>query len=310
MAWLVALGASLVLGSACLVEIRELQPIGNGAGGASTNTGSGASSSSGSGAGPTSGGGDMSGACPDGMIHITDPEFAPADFCIDATEVTQRQYAAFIAAVGNDVAQTDQPSQCATNMHLQQEGAYCPNNRQAPDEPVNCVDWCDAWAYCHHFGKRLCGSISNGGPLLSGDPGSNDEWEFACSNGLRQDFPYGTSPELCACYFPRSWEMEDPNGLCGNDSLKNFNAHNDVGTLPGCEGGFPGLYDMTGNIAEWTNRCPSDAPDAQCVTRGGFPFGSYTYDDCRQTARTWPRINNDLGAGVFDVGFRCCADSQ
>ncbi len=296
------LATGVLVASACFVEIRDLQPIGVGGDG-----GTGATSTSSAG-----GAGGGTGPCPADMVHITDPDFAPADYCIDRYEVTQKQYSSFLVAVGNDVAQTDQPSQCANNMYLQQEGAYCPNNRQAPNEPVNCVDWCDAWAYCHHYGKRLCGSLSDGGALAYGDPGSSDEWEFACSNGLRQRFPYGDSPELCTCYFPRSWEMDDPNGLCGNAQLKNFNAHLDVGSLPGCEGGYPGLFDMTGNIAEWTNRCESDAADANCVTRGGFTFGSVDYDDCNRIddSRNFPRINNNLTDGSFDVGFRCCSDGQ
>jgi len=285
---------------ACLVEIRDLRRSGAATSGASAG---------GSSTGATSaGGGTAAGPCPADMVHVTDPEVAATDFCIDRTEVTQKQYGAFLVAVGNDVAETDQPTQCASNDLLQQSGAYCPDSRPAPNEPVNCVDWCDAWAYCNHVGKRLCGAIG-GGDLASDDPGSSDEWELACSNGSRRAYPYGDTAELCTCYFPRSWEEEDPNGLCGNDSLENFNAHAEVGSHPDCEGGFPGLFDMTGNIAEWTNRCDSEAPDAACVARGGFTFGGYAYDDCYQRSRTWPRIE-DAPGGNFDVGIRCCADVE
>ena len=47
-----------------------------------------------------------------------------------------------------------------------------------------------------------------------------------------------------------------------------------VGSLAGCQGGFPGVFDMSGNAAEWEDSCGRAAADAStakdpCILRGG-----------------------------------------
>jgi formylglycine-generating enzyme required for sulfatase activity len=69
-------------------------------------------------------------------------------FCIDATEVTQAQYAKFLIAVGSDAA--PQASFCAFNDSYAPTscgpGIFDPTTKG--DHPVVCVDWCDARAFC------------------------------------------------------------------------------------------------------------------------------------------------------------------
>jgi formylglycine-generating enzyme required for sulfatase activity len=143
--------------------------------------------------------------------------------------------------------------------------------------PVNCIDWNDAVAYCKWKDERLP---------------TEAEWEYAAQGGAEgRTF---------------SWGEENP-------SHKNacFDAPDscDVGSFP--PGAF-GLYDMCGNVWEWTSTwagafsptgaaSPAEAKDG---TRKIFKGGSFS--------RRWPkwlRVKNrahwkptELGAWL---GFRC-----
>ncbi len=131
------------------------------------------------------------------MISDTSPE---GKFRIDATEVTNAQYQAFLAA-GVDPA--SQPAECSWNSELAPNtttpssecttALFDPVNRA--DYPVVCVDWCDAQAYCKWAGKRLC--QHPGGPTLGGDV--SFEWIYACTANQTLTFPYGNTYDPSAC---------------------------------------------------------------------------------------------------------------
>ena len=331
LAVVLGLGVTGISAQACLVEIRDLRSTGaGGRGGATTTTGAGAGTTTGSaGAAPGSGGnGGDPGPCPSDMVHVTDPDNPLADYCIDRYEATIREHDIFLLEVQAGNVTPDQPSpQCDGNVRLRQEGSFCPNNLNGPDLAVNCVDWCDAYAYCAYEGKRLCGALGNGGPVVmpAGQfPGSQtDEWEYACSEGGRRIVPYlpSGSPDqddICSCHFPRHWEPCNPDtsacAMCEGPS-ENHNAPGLAEGYPGCEGGYPGLFNMVGNVGEWTDRCDGDGPDATCVTRGGSVGwgGDYQYDDCNRKQRQQPRQDNlgfdDNSQWRYHIGIRCCKDA-
>ena len=81
-----------------------------------------------------------------------------------------------------------------------------------------------------------------------------------------------------------------------------------------CQGGFPGVYDLVGNVWEWFDGpCPppdggTDGGDGgpakqQCIVKGGGFPNSGANLDCRV---------DGLGASrdtrATEIGFRCCAD--
>jgi formylglycine-generating enzyme len=278
---LLSAGATALLGS-CLVEIREPVPVGPAAGGQSVSTGT-------SNGGEATGGGASRGGaspCPDDMVHASDG--ANVSFCIDRTEVTRTAYVQFLAAVGGTVPVADQPSQCSGNTELTHKpDGSCPNFSSASELPVNCVDWCDAHAFCQWAGKRLCRKLSGSSMTFADEP-IVGEWHFACTGGLKTTYPYGDEPDDTACNIPGTSDRAP------------------VGSFEACEGGFPGIFDMQGNVAEWIDACESDAPDALCKTRGGHTFGTAAYWKC----------NNNVGAEARndpnprEVGFRCCRDAD
>jgi formylglycine-generating enzyme len=182
-------------------------------------------------------------------------------FCIDAFEVSNKRYAAFLEQAPSVAGQ---PPECFANTDY---GAAPPPD----DRPVVDVDWCDALAFCASEGKRLCRGDA-AAPLSA--PAS--EWHSACSNAGERAFPYGDTFDAKAC--------------CGAGSGKDLIP---VGDMLSCEGGLPSLFHMSGNAAEWEDAC-----DAQgCRVRGGA-FSSKKSDDMACAAdRVEPRLfrSNDVG---------------
>lgn len=264
--------------TACLVEIRDLS--GTGGGGAGGATGGGGASTGGA---SSTGGGVV--GCPEGMRHIQD-EGVGADFCIDETEVTQAQYVQFLVGIGTQMP--TQPEACASNTSFTHTpDGTCPTFTESNQLPIWCVDWCDARAYCEWAGKRLCKRL-NGEPLGFDDDPVLGEWHFACTGGLQTAFPYGETADDTACHIDDEITKEP------------------VASFPGCEGGFPDLFDMQGNVHEWVDACESDLPTAKCRVRGGGTYGSANQWRCN-------RVESQMGIDRLDassrtVGVRCCAD--
>ena len=83
-------------------------------------------------------------------------------YCIDSTEVTNDQYLAYLKERKGDTS--GQPPQCGWNT-----GTYALQPLDPWPVPVGQeqfavvgVDWCDAFAFCAYYGKRLCGRIGGG----------------------------------------------------------------------------------------------------------------------------------------------------
>jgi len=142
---------------------------------------------------------------------------------------------------------------------------------------------------------------------------SEAEWEYAARAGSRGRF---------------SWGDAEPTCEAGRENRANFNGPHSVGLLAGCTGrrtepvGFSapnafGLYDMHGNVREWTRDCfhvylegiPTDgSPWVTDCARGGeghvFRGGSFTggVDQLRSAARQATQ------AREVNMGFRIARD--
>lgn len=226
---------------------------------------------------------------------------APNTFCIDPTEVTNAQYQQFLDA---KVPISTQPPECHWNATFQPDPTEAGVN-----VPVVGVDWCDALAYCTWAGKYLCGRMENGkkvGPITTEtltDFRAN-QWLNACTADATRLYPYGGTFELGKCnLFPLDAGRAVP-----------------VGTSPGCQGGYAGLYDLVGNVWEWYDRtCKRDAglepamiPDAAVQPDGGphqdacgLKGASYA-DNGDQDCRREVSVRRDFHGQ--NVGFRCCSD--
>jgi formylglycine-generating enzyme required for sulfatase activity len=139
------------------------------------------------------------------------------------------------------------------------------------DHPVVHVAYDDAVAYARWAGKALP---------------TEAEWEFAARGGL-EDAEYAWGDELTpgGRHMANTWQGEFP--------WQNLKSDGFDGTSP--IGSFPpnghGLFDMIGNVWEWTTdwyspRHPDEAVKACCIPRnprGGLEEGSY--DSCSPQIR-------------------------
>jgi formylglycine-generating enzyme required for sulfatase activity len=227
-------------------------------------------------------------------------------FCIDQTEVTAAQYAAWLKtnpapASGNAVCAWNTDYTPSTTENQCGQVAYDPVAR--PDMPVTCVDWCDARDYCLAMGKRLC-HAQNGQPddyALGYADATQSEWMMACTADGFRLYPYGDTYDAGLC------NDDAHDGAPGNGPLAAAQPVS-VGAASGCKGGYPELLDMSGNVWEWTDACQSSAnPSGDlCRDRGGsFWDSGPSLLDCASTG--W--AGHTRGYRNKNIGFRCCADA-
>lgn len=215
-----------------------------------------------------------------GCLDLPGPVMVPiirADksvYCIDSTEVTNAQFNEWMRS-GPDWEQL--PDDCG---HSEQDLQL----RDESDLPVNYVSWCVAKSYCAWAGKQLCGAFD--GTALDRDAAKDanrSAWLHACTAGGKHGFPYGDAYEEGRCV-DWSWVA---------DAV--FEAEPvPVRSAAGCEGGFPGIFDMVGNVLEWV-----DAVDGE---RRGLAGGNYFAipDDAVCTMLEWGHVESRSG------GIRCC----
>lgn len=132
--------------------------------------------------------------------------------------------------------------------------------------PVTRVDWSDAVALCEGVGKHLC---------------SEQEWEQACRGANGSSFPWGPTLEKGRCV------------------TKGAKAPAVSGSHPRCVGPT-GVFDLVGNVAEWTSS-PLHEGAAQRVIRGG----SFTQSDARLPCDARDYLLPGQG-GTKSLGLRCC----
>ncbi|GAC1351628.1 MAG: hypothetical protein NVSMB1_06460 [Polyangiales bacterium] len=248
-----------------------------------------------------------------------------ADFCIDATEVTKRQFKRWrdtnpdvkkqeLFCQGNKSSEALQPKARPPG-----DPSYCSPSAidptVQPDGPVVCVNWCDASTFCRAHGKRLCGKIgaaagSEGPPPDDASKALNNatvsQWFAACVGDPPTIFPYGNALDKSLCN-GLDYQGNRDAALAAIDS----NLTVPVASATGCHGKGPppygAIFDMSGNVAEWTDNCtlPVDDPlFSSCLARGGcFLTGEPAELACEATPLTITKQRS-----WFDnhIGFRCC----
>lgn len=242
------------------------------------------------------------GTCPDdNMIYVPHPEYP---FSMDAHEVTGREYLMFLAA--------KQESNDKSSKHCSWNESFVPavgsfeaftercttefnwDDWQVnyPERPVVCVDFCDAEAYCEWVGKTLCGPVRpETEPSLVVDDAELGRFFQACSEFGTRNYAYGEDFDPLAC------NTKDAEG---------GNILQDVGAYSTCEGPFPGLFDLSGNVAEWILACSTEDPlaeDRACLIGNA----AFWIDDADQLACSAFFRATRTGTSN-SIGFRCCRD--
>jgi formylglycine-generating enzyme required for sulfatase activity len=193
-----------------------------------------------------------------------------ASFDLDPTEVTVAQYSECVRAGRCPEAGGVAQWSGMTGEDQQLSKDMCNHDRpDRQDHPINCVDWTMADTYCRWAGKRLP---------------TEEEWEYA------------------ACAGDCDKAMKSQVARSGVRGAERWPFTSRVAR--GAPGPF-GLYDMTGNVWEWTasTYCPYDHPacgDRRRVVRGG----SWTMVDYL-FVRLTDRSPSDPSTRNTNLGFRC-----
>jgi hypothetical protein len=162
---------------------------------------------------------------------------------------------------------------CPANMELVKTGnrEICVDVYEWPNKkgavPQSYVSLYQAMDSCFSIRKRLC---------------TSEEWTSACSGPERWAYTYGDVYEWNTC--------------ATRDTL----AHRS-GSKPECRGYF-GLFDMSGNLAEWTST-PAPQDRAFNNVMGGF-WTSGDQSRCADARYSYFPQNKHN-----PVGFRCCVDA-
>ncbi len=150
------------------------------------------------------------------------------------------------------------------------ESRFCIDRYEWPNKkkvkPLSYISVYHAMDSCFTRGKRLC---------------TSDEWSLACGGIHSWKYPYG--------------ELYEPKACITKNKVVSLS-----GSKPECRGYF-GIYDMAGNLAEWTNTRSKKNKEFYNVM-GGF-WESGPQGSCFEPRYSYyPRNRHN------PVGFRCCKD--
>jgi hypothetical protein len=163
-------------------------------------------------------------------------------------------------------------SMCSPDMGYVKVGdaSFCIDTYEWPNKkgsrPTAYVSLYQAGDSCFSVGKRLC---------------TYDEWMIACSGPYSNRYPYGDTYEENAC-------------VTADTSVRIS------GGKPECRSFF-GMYDMSGNLLEWTDTRSVENSRFYYVS-GGF-WDSGVKSSCSEKRYSYFTQNQHN-----PVGFRCCKD--
>jgi formylglycine-generating enzyme required for sulfatase activity len=153
-------------------------------------------------------------------------------------------------------------------------------------QPVNCLDWYTAFAFCAWDGGRLP---------------TEAEWNYAASGGSEQRYYPWSSPGT-------STTIDDNYAVFGGGSTQNVGSKSPKGD------GKWGHSDLAGNVFEWnldwyvspyTNPCSNCADlmsASERVTRGGFFVNTSGLGSADRYSRAPGRTGNSMGARCARTG--------
>lgn len=230
-------------------------------------------------------------------------------FALGRYEVTRAQFEAFVKDSGHRV-------EAGCFVWLGQKWALDrsrswsdPGFKQSAEDPVVCVSWADATAYAAWLAKKTGKAYRLP---------TEFEWEYAARAGGRAARHWGDDAATI-CRFGNGADLaaqkaypEWPVSAC-DDGF--------VHTAP--VGRFQanpfGLFDMLGNVAEWTSDCWKGAgsetasageagPSATDCNRRVVRGGAFNYT--QRLLRSAARLKANTTGRIFNLGFRVARDAE
>jgi len=231
-------------------------------------------------------------------------------FYIDATEVTNAEFARFVEATGYKTDAEKRGSSWIFKEGMQDWEAIGGADWRHPlgpdstitdkmNHPAVNVSWNDAAAYAKWVGKRLP---------------TEAEWEYAARGGREDNiYPWGDELKPTGKLMANFWQ-----GMWPHDNKLEDGYYYTAPVASFAPNGF-GLYDMIGNVWEWTadwydaryyKRSPAKDPRGpkrgeMKVARGGSWFCSENYCGAY---RVGFRGKSPQDSSFNNVGFRCAKD--
>ena len=158
-------------------------------------------------------------------------------FALGRAEVTRGQYAAFAKATGRQPARCREASRPLSRLRLTKLTWRDPDFPQGDDEPVVCVSWRDAWAYARWLGKETGATYRLP---------TETEWLHAARSVGSGD----------ACKVSNIADASMGSRLISIASrYKCSDGHPHTAPAATYAASQIGVYDLAGNVGEWTMDC-------------------------------------------------------
>lgn len=178
-------------------------------------------------------------------------------------------------------------------------GVACIDRYEAPNEkgakPLLMQTVEDANAFCGARQKRLC---------------NEDEWVRACEGPSHRRYPYGDHYQEGICNDDGKLLLADWDklGRYPGPVAKEESARLDQSTPSGSREqcvSEEGVFDLTGNAAEWVARTRKNPTNYSHVVKGCF-WGK-CYREPHEPACAYVNYAHPAGFRSYEMGFRCCA---
>lgn len=172
---------------------------------------------------------------------------------------------------------------------------YCVDRFEWPNKPgenpLVYVNFDEAKALCSSAGKRLC---------------RRSEWILACEGPKRLPYPWGFVRQPSPCNIDRATIPFDVEAMMDEATregeLSRLWQADRIGSHPDCVSAF-GVYDLSGNVDEWTDDLLDNPSSKHPSTLNGGYWGPVR-NTCRLTTK-----GHGPSFRFYQVGFRCCADT-
>lgn len=223
-------------------------------------------------------------------------------FWMSATEVTRDQFEAFVRATGYVAKGACLVTREAKEVLSGENDWRNPGHPQGGDHPVVCVSWVDATAYTKWLSD------------VTGKPyrlPSEAEWEYAARAGTETGRHWGWN-DADACRFANVNDATSAKERLLPPSFACNDGYAWTAPVAHFQSNPFGLFDMMGNVLEWTEDCHHDSYNG--APRDGSVWTRWSCKvrvlrSSSAGARSWAvrsahRGTGDVGGKFAPVGFR------